>query len=51
MNHRKTRLFPVQPMSHFQLVTKNDVYSNIDRMIYKYLITKIVDISFILRDI
>lgn len=51
MSHRKARLCYVQPVSHFQLVTKNDVYSNIDRPIYKYLITRIVDITFILRDI
>lgn len=51
MNHRKTRLCYVQSMSHFQLVTKIDVYTNLDRTIYKCLITRIIDISLILRDI
>lgn len=51
MNHRKARLCYVQPVSHFQLVTKNGVYTNLDRTIYKYLITRIIDISLILRDI
>ncbi len=51
MNHRKARLCYVQPVSHFQLVTKKYVYTNLDSTIYKYLIIRIVDITFILRDI